>query len=125
MKQLFLSFALFGSLAVMAQSKPAPAKKPAAKTATNQTLKTMTDSASYAVGVMAANFYKQQGITNINSAVVAKAINDVIANKTPLLSNEDANDVMMRYINKAQLAKSAPNIKAGEAFLATNKAKAG
>jgi FKBP-type peptidyl-prolyl cis-trans isomerase FklB len=129
MKQLFLSLALVGGLAATAQTKSAtakkPAVKPAAKTAAVPALKTLNDSASYAVGVSVANFYRQQGLTRLNSSMVAKAINDVTANKKTLLSDMEANDVMMRYINQAQEAKAAPNIKAGEAFLATNKAKAG
>src|SRR6476661_1093558 len=111
MKQLFLPLALIGSLAAAAQAKPA-AKKAAPKPVAAQTLKTLSDSASYAVGVSVANFYKQQGVSKINSAIVARAINDVTGNKTLLLSDADANEVMMRYINQAQLAKSGPNIKA-------------
>ena len=124
MKQLFLSFALASVVAATAQTKPA-VKKPAAKPAPVQALKTLNDSASYAVGVSVAQFYKQQGITQLNSAIVAKAINDVGQNKKTLLSDADASDVMMRCINQAQQAKSGPNIKAGETFLATNKTKAG
>lgn len=72
-----------------------------------------------------ASFYKQQGITGIKSSIVAQAINDVAANKKTLLSEDLCNNVMMKYVNQAQEAKSAPNIKAGETFLAANKAKAG
>jgi FKBP-type peptidyl-prolyl cis-trans isomerase len=125
MKQLFLTLTLAASLAATAQTKTTAAKKPAAKPAAAPTLKTLSDSASYAVGVMMANFYKQQGITGIKTAIVAKAIDDVGANKKTLLSDADANEVMMRYMTQAQEAKSAPNIKAGETFLANNKTKAG
>lgn len=125
MKQLFLSLALAGSLAAAAQTKTTTAKKPVAKPAATQALKTLNDSASYAVGVSVANFYKQQGISKLNSAIVARAINDVGLNKKTLLSDADANEVMMRCINLAQQEKSGPNITAGETFLATNKEKAG
>ena len=115
------------SLTAAAQTKTTAAtKKTPAKPATAaQTLKTLNDSASYAVGVSVANFYKQQGISKLNSALVAKAINDVEQNKKTLLSDADANDVMMRCINQAQQAKSGPTIKAGEDFLAANKSKPG
>jgi FKBP-type peptidyl-prolyl cis-trans isomerase FklB len=126
MKQLVLSLALIGGLAATAQTKSAAAKKLAAKTtATAPALKTLYDSASYAVGVSVANFYRQQGITQLNSSIVAKAINDVSANKKTLLSDIEANEVMMRCINQAQQAKAAPAIKAGEAFLSANKKKPG
>ena len=72
-----------------------------------------------------ASFYKQQGITGIKSSIVAQAINDVAANKKTLLSEDLCNNVMMKYVNQAQEAKWAPNIKAGETFLAANKSKTG
>jgi len=125
MKKLFLSLTLIASLAATAQTKTAAAKKPVAKPAAMQALRTLNDSASYAVGIMMASFYKQQGITKLNSTIVARAINDVTDGKNLALSDATANDVMMRYINQAQLSKSAPTIKAGERFLASNKAKAG
>lgn len=125
MKQLFLPLALIGSVAATAQTKPA-AKKPAAKTTgAAPSLKTQGDSVSYAIGLSVANFYKQQGIRNVNSAIVARAINDITNNKTPLLNEMAANEVMMRCINDMQQAKAGPTIKAGETFLATNKTKAG
>src|SRR5688572_12684099 len=100
MKLFVLSLALSGTLCAAAQTKkPVAAKKPVAKPAVSVALKTLIDSASYAVGVSVANFYKQQGISNLNSAIVAKAINDVGQNKTTLLSDADANEVMMRCIN--------------------------
>lgn len=124
MKQLFLSLTLLAGLTIAAQTKTA-VKKTAPKPAAVPVLKNLHDSASYAVGISVAQFYKQQGITKLNSAIVAKAINDVAANKETLLSDAACNEIMMRYINQAQEAKSAPNIKAGEDFLATNKTKAG
>src|SRR4051794_39821033 len=104
MKQLFLSFILIGSLAATAQTKTPPAKT-AAKPQAAPALKTIIDSVSYAAGVSVANFYKQQGITKLNSALVVKAINDVTGNKTALLSDEACQEVMMRYISGAQQSK--------------------
>jgi FKBP-type peptidyl-prolyl cis-trans isomerase len=131
MKQLFAFLALFGSLAVTAQSKPV-AKKPASKPAAAPVMKSSTDSISYAIGLSVATFYKQQGIEKVNSAMVARAINDITNNKTPLLSSNEANEVMSRCMNELQqkqeamaAEKAAPTIKAGEAFLAQNKTKAG
>jgi FKBP-type peptidyl-prolyl cis-trans isomerase len=112
--------------AAMAQKKPVPAKKPVKPTAPSvKPLKNLVDSASYAIGISVANFYKEQGIGKINSDVVAKAINDVINNKKVLLDNEAANSVMMRYMNQAQASKAQPTIIEGEKFLAANKTKAG
>jgi FKBP-type peptidyl-prolyl cis-trans isomerase len=126
MKQLLVCTILFAGLTATAQQKKAPVKKPVAKTtAPVSTLKTLNDSASYAIGLSVANFYKQQGITKLNGDAVAKAINDAITNKKLLLTDMEANSVMMRYMNQAQTAKAQPTIEAGEKFLTANKTKAG
>jgi FKBP-type peptidyl-prolyl cis-trans isomerase FklB len=88
-------------------------------------LKTLEDSANYAMGLSVANFYKQQGITKINTAVVTKAINDAMGGKQLLLNEMQANSCMMSYIGKQQTIKSKPNIDAGNNFLASNKTKPG
>lgn len=122
MKKLFVPVLLLSSLGVFAQTKK-PAPKPATPSA--PVLKTLNDSASYAIGISVASFYKQQGMTQINTNLVARAINDLMNNKTPLLSEEAANTAMMNVMSKAQEAKAQPNIEAGEKFLAANKNKPG
>lgn len=114
----------FVTLSAAAQKKPVPVKKTPSTTPVSP-LKNLTDSASYAIGVSVASFYAQQGITNLNTSLVAKAINDVLGKKPLLLNDFQANSVMMKCINIAQEAKSKPNIDAGEKFLAQNKTKAG
>jgi len=99
-----------------------PVQKPAAP---GIQLKTLEDSANYAMGLSVANFYKQQGVTKMNSAIVTKAINDALAGKQLLLSDAQANSCMMTYLNKQQMAKSKPTIDEGEKFLAVNKTKQG
>jgi FKBP-type peptidyl-prolyl cis-trans isomerase FklB len=106
------------------QSKPAAktTAKPAVKSATAKTtLKDMVDSASYAIGISEAKFMKQQGITKINSAIVAKAIEDVMNNKEVVLNDQQCNSAVMGYINKIQQGKSKGAIEAGEKFLVENK----
>ena len=122
MKKLFFAFSLAASLGVAAQKSTVPVKK----TVTPQApLKTIVDSASYAIGVSVANFYKQQGMKSINASIVSRAISDVLGGKKVLLNDQQCNDIIMSYINQAQTAKSKPTIAAGEAFLQKNKAKAG
>jgi len=126
MKKVFILASAFAALTASAQTKPAPAKKatpaPAPKA---PTLKNLSDSASYAIGISVANFYSQQGMTNLNAALVSKAINDVLSKKQLLLNDNQANSVIMQYMNQAQSSKAKPNITAGENFLAANKKKAG
>jgi FKBP-type peptidyl-prolyl cis-trans isomerase FklB len=126
MKKFFLVFLMGSAIAASAQvKKPAPAKPAAKPVASTAALKNLTDSASYAIGLSVVNFYKQQGITRFNTTVLVKAINDVMANKKPLISDDDANTVMMKIINQQQEAKSQPVIAAGKKFLEANKKKPG
>lgn len=130
MKKTFVSAAfILATVAAFAQTKTpvksAPAKKPAAPAQPVKVLKTLSDSASYAIGVSVASFYKQQGLSSLNATMVSKAINDLLTNKKPLLSEFEANNAIMKYMNKAQEAKAKPNIEKGEQFLAANKKKEG
>lgn len=134
-KHTLTIFCLLGSVVLLAQPAtknpaPKPAQKPVAKTAAKTpvkqatpapVLKTLNDSASYAVGISISNFYKQQGVTQINTALVSRAINDIMGNKTPLMDDNTANTVMNNYLNKLQQEKSKSTIVAGENFLAANK----
>jgi len=88
-------------------------------------LKTLEDSASYAMGVSVANFYKIQGVPAINAALVTKSITNMLAGKKPLLNEEQSVAVINNYLSQLQISKSKPNILAGEQFLAENKNKTG
>lgn len=129
MKKLFLFAVLLvpaGMIWAQAPAKPAiKSTKPVATAAKSPGMHTLNDSASYAMGVSLASFYKQQGITTINTALVSKAINDVIAGRTLLMDDITANNVMNKCISDLQESKSKPNIEAGEAFLKANQARPG
>lgn len=99
-----------------------PAAKPAQST---PVFKTLEDSAAYAMGMGAASFYKQQGITKINMTLFNAGINDVLNGKAPKFDGEAANMCMNKYITNLYEAKSKPNIETGRAFLAKNKTKPG
>jgi len=100
--------------------------KPVAKNTTPPLqLKTLEDSANYAMGLSIANFYRQQGVTKINSTLVTKAINDAMSGKPTLLNDAQTSNVLMTYLNKQQMVKSKPNIDACNNFLAANKNKQG
>lgn len=111
-------------------TKPSTASKVAPKDAFKKvstppaTLKSSIDSFSYAVGLSMASFYREQGVENINSALVVRAINDVKAGKQ-LISEEQVNNCIMEYMQVAKSAKASGNKKEGEAFLAQNKTKQG
>jgi FKBP-type peptidyl-prolyl cis-trans isomerase len=132
MKKILTAFVLVASLTASAQNKSTTkktvTKTPPVKSISTQSggvLKTLNDSASYAIGISVANFYQQQGLKNINSNIVARAINDVLQGKKSLLSDQQANAVMMKCMQDAQAEKTGPTVAAGEKFLAANKKKPG
>lgn len=119
----FLVFAVCLSATIFAQVKAKP--KPATATLPKPAMKTGLDSLSYSLGLSLAQFYKQQGISKVNTTLVSKAINDALNGGTTLLNEEQMNLCITNYLQKMKTEKSSGNRKAGEAFLAANKTKAG
>ena len=108
---------------LLAAVASAQTKKPVKKTAATApvsagtALKTSSDSLSYAIGMSLANFYKQQGIKSVNTAMVDKAINDVLKAGKPALTDEQMNMCITGYLQKVKSEKASVAKKAGEAFL--------
>jgi FKBP-type peptidyl-prolyl cis-trans isomerase FklB len=131
---LFSLLALSCCLASRAQQKTAPASgKPmpaksvhaARKPKPKVTLKTTQDSLCYSIGLSVASFFKQQNITDINTAMVARAIDDVTKKDSLLMNEQQANAWMLGYMQRQKTEKAAGNKKVGEEFLAANKTKPG
>jgi FKBP-type peptidyl-prolyl cis-trans isomerase FklB len=118
---------VFGGITLYAQNKPAnkTATKPVQKPSPGLQLKTLEDSANYAMGMSVANFYRSQGITKINSVIVTKAISDALTGKQLLLNDIQANSCMMTFMNEQQTLKSRPNIEAAKKFLTENSKRQG
>lgn len=112
------------------QTKPkAPVKKPATTTKSAAAkpapvMKNALDSFSYALGLSMANFYKEQGVQNINIPLVTKALNDIKAGK-PMLNEMDINNAIISYMQAAKGEKASGEKKIGQAFLDSNKTQAG
>jgi FKBP-type peptidyl-prolyl cis-trans isomerase FklB len=128
MKKILVPVLVLMSVTAMAQTKP----KPAVHAAPQPVFKNTNDSLSYAIGISVANFYKEQGVTTVNTALVSKAINDLMKNGKPLLTDQQCNTVIMAAMQKARNEKSevskkeaAAAKKEGEAFLTENKTKPG
>lgn len=138
MKKLFTGIAAICMVSsVLAQAKTV--KRPVAKAggakSAGSVFKSQNDSLSYSIGMSLASFYKQQGITNINTAMLDRAINDIKTGK-PLLTEEQMTACVNNFMQAKQAEKSEAtrkanagiieiNHKAGEAFLAENKTKPG
>lgn len=120
MKKFVVAALVLFSLSVQAQKrKTAPAKRTGTTAA--KPLKNITDSASYALGMSVANFYKQQGFKNLNTTLIAKAITDVQTGKKPIFTEEQANECIMYFVNPSLRT----TIEDGKRFFASNKSKAG
>jgi FKBP-type peptidyl-prolyl cis-trans isomerase FklB len=123
-KLILLLLVILSAFKLFAQSKKKYASKAAAPVAVVR-LNNQTDSLSYSIGIMVASFYKQQGITNINDTLVNKAIKDKMKGDSTLLTEQQCNQVLMGFIEKAKADKASVAKKQGEVFLAENKTKPG
>jgi FKBP-type peptidyl-prolyl cis-trans isomerase FklB len=128
-----LSISLFTAQFAVAQTPKTPVKKaPAAKPAANKPvaantgapMKNSLDSLSYAIGMNIAANLKQQNI-KCNTDLLASAINDVLNGQKTAFDPGAANAYIQGYFQNEAMKKAATNQKAGDAFLAANKGKAG
>jgi len=133
------------SAVFVAGSATAQVKKPIAKKATTAKSATATkpatagsalastkDSVSYSIGLFMAQSLKQQGINDLNNALLVRGLEDALGGQSAKLTQEQAMQVMngfqqkqMAVRNAEGMKASAENKKIGTAFLTENKAKAG
>lgn len=106
--------------------------KPVSASGTRRMLATSGDSLSYSVGYSIAQSMKQQGLTSVNTAVLAKGIEDALKSQPLQIAEPQMQQIMMAYMQKQYATKNAEagkaaegNKKIGAAFLAENKAKPG
>jgi len=124
MKKTFLSvlFVLF-SMAMIAQTKkPVATKKTVIPTVSS--LKIQSDFFSNVIELIIGNFYKEQGVKNINNAQVLRALNDIKAGK-PQLNETQTNNCIVGYMQTMNSEKASGNKKEGIVFLEENKRKDG
>lgn len=85
------------------------------------TLNDIRDSASYVAGIYIVNFFRKFDITDFNSAIISRAIDDLQNKRKPLLNDSLANIAAMRYQAQLLEVKNKSTIDAGKKFLAENK----
>lgn len=97
--------------------------KPAAAIAVNENagLKSNLDSFSYAIGINIANNIKQQGITSVNTAALAKAMDDVLNKKPTILNEQQCNGIIQSVIQEVSAKKNGAEKEKSQAFLESNK----
>jgi FKBP-type peptidyl-prolyl cis-trans isomerase FklB len=114
-------------------SVPAYAQKSSSKksTAKATTFKSGVDSISYSIGAAVGHNLKQMGL-ELNVDLVARALGDVLGNKTMALTDEQMGAVMkalqeeLAQKQMSHLQEAAgENKRAGEAFLAQNRTREG
>ena len=128
MKVLFVSAlcVLATAPAIAQSSHPSTVHKTtAASTPPAPSLRNLQDSLSYAIGLSVAEFYKRQNITNINTSLVMRAINDVNKSAKLQMNDQQAQACIYGYMKKNETEKAAGNKKLGQDFLAANKNKPG
>lgn len=104
---------------VFSQTTKTTTQKPlAAKPLAPKILKNLRDSASYTAGIHIVNKYRFQNIHNFNSAICAKAVDDLQSGKPQLISNSEADQVALAYQNQLMTNQGqAPKTAVGGAVL--------
>jgi FKBP-type peptidyl-prolyl cis-trans isomerase FklB len=90
-----------------------------------QDISNKIDSVSYSVGILFAKNVKQQGVKELNSKVVAKAIEDYMNGTAQAIAEEECEKLYMDYMKGIQLRKANGAKIAGQDYLAENKKKLG
>lgn len=111
--------------------KPTPVKTIAVKPPV-VVLKTLLDSFSYMAGYNVATNMKEQGITDLNTAIMQKGIDDYFKSRPPLMTPEVGNKSLQRQLDifaktKADAEKKVADVERAKCteFLNNNKKRAG
>lgn len=131
MKRILLLVSILGSgiAALRAQTHKLVTHKPVTHTTQAPVqLLTYDDTVSYALGLSIGKFYQQQGIKNLNTSLLARAVKTAMDKDSALFSDEQIGDILMEASNrhekdqqeKATLA-AAKAKQEGKAFMAKNK----
>jgi FKBP-type peptidyl-prolyl cis-trans isomerase FklB len=93
-------------------------------------LSSKTDSVSYALGVLIGENNKQQmktapGVDQLNKEIILSAFEKAFLGDSVQIKPEKANAAIQAFFANVSKSEGEKNLKAGEEFLASNKAKAG
>lgn len=80
---------------------------------------------SYALGLSIGNNFQNSGIKDLQVEDFIKGLTDVMEEKQPAITYDEAKEVINEYFIKLQKEKMEINKKAGEEFLHINKGRAG
>lgn len=93
-------------------------------------LTSKNDSVSYALGVLIGESNKQQmkdapGVDQLNKDILIAAFQRALKGDSVQIKPEQANAAVQAFFTEISSAEASKNLKAGEEFLAANKAKSG
>jgi FKBP-type peptidyl-prolyl cis-trans isomerase len=125
MKNFLILICIASTVIAQAQVKKPITKKATVTKSSTSIFKNSTDSFSYAIGLEGAAYYKSQGATTINSALVKKAFDDVYGKKTLLLTPQQSTMTIQNKLKKYMENKNAKVKEEGKNFLAENKKRQG
>ena len=83
------------------------------------------DKVSYALGLSIGNNFQNSGIKDLQVEDFIKGLTDVMEEKQPAITYDEAKEVINEYFIKLQKENMEINKKAGEEFLHINKGRAG
>lgn len=83
------------------------------------------DKVSYALGLSIGNNFQNSGIKDLQVEDFIKGLTDVMEEKQPAITYDEAKEVINEYFIKLQKEKMEINKKAGEEFLHINKGRTG
>lgn len=88
-------------------------------------LVSQSDKVSYSLGISIGQNIKNQGIDTLNIDAFAKALEDVYAESTFLIGEEEGNQLIQDYFAAKAQAAAGKNVEAGKTFLAENAKREG
>lgn len=83
-------------------------------------LRTANDSISYAFGVSMAQSLKNYSVTEVNPAILSKALMDVLGNRSQPISESQAMLIIQNYLMDKQMQAKNKNKRDGQVFLDSN-----
>lgn len=83
------------------------------------------DKLSYALGMSMASNLMNSGLRNLDVDAFVKAFSEIMKDKTPEMSGEEANQLIQEFFSKRQSELLTGNLERGNQFLEENKEKDG
>lgn len=90
-----------------------------------QSFKNSDDSLAYSLGVLIGGNLRAEGFSDLDHALIAEGLKDVLAGKPTKLTVEQCNTFVRESAGSRKMKQGESNKVAGEQFLAANKTRAG